>query len=420
MDNRWEDTQELERAVAYDYAQKKEERKQRARLRRQFGLIGLCCALLGGGVGGAVSTLVLEDKISQTPSQTVSIATKDGVGVVEAVAEKALPSVVGIVMTTTRQSFFGVQALQGSGSGFIVNKDGYIVTNSHVVDGGNAQSVTVSFYDGTEAQGRVLWADPSLDLAVVKVDNVKNLVPAELGDSSELKIGEEAIAIGNPLGLDFQRSVTSGVISGLNRTLGQVSKEGSPSANTLEGLIQTDASINQGNSGGPLLNREGKVIGINSAKISSAEGLGFSIPINTVKPIVDQIAKTGTYSTVQLGIQGLDTSEVLQALHVNLGTKTGVFVTNVPENTDAARAGIAAGDVVTAIDDHAVSGVNNLKSILLGYQIGDQVTVTIVRAGKEQKLTLTFTEQQAQMHRRAEATPEEKEHQEGTVFTKIS
>lgn len=420
MDNRWEDTQELERAMAYDYAQKKEERKQRARLRRQVGLVGLCCALLGGGIGGVVSTMVLEEKLSQTPSQTVSIATRDGVGVVEAVAEKALPSVVGIVVTTTRQSVFGLQSLQESGSGFVVNRDGYIVTNSHVVGGGNAQNVNVSFYDGTEAQGRVLWADPSLDLAVVKVDNVKDLVPAELGDSSELKIGEEAIAIGNPLGLDFQRSVTSGVISGLNRSLGPVSDGGGASANILEGLIQTDASINRGNSGGPLLNREGKVIGINSAKISSAEGLGFSIPINTVKPIVDQIAKTGNYSTVQLGIQGIDTAAVLEALHVNLGTKTGVFVTNVPENTDAARAGIVAGDVVTAIDDHAVSGVNSLKSILLGYQIGDQVTVSILRAGKEEKLTLTFTEQQAQMHRRAQVAPEEKEKVEGTSFTKIS
>ncbi|KKH59039.1 hypothetical protein DU75_07475, partial [Methanosarcina mazei] len=203
----------------------------------------------------------------------INITTKEDITTVTAVAKKSMKSVVGITTVETVRDFIWERQVQGIGSGVIVDSRGYILTNSHVVGDNNADRITVLFEDGDKKVGQVIWHDPSLDLAMVKV-NAINLPVADFGDSDTLQIGEIAVAIGNPLGLEFQRTVTSGIISGLNRTipLDQYYK--------MEDLIQTDASINPGNSGGPLLNAKGEVIGINTAKISTGEGLGFAIPIN--------------------------------------------------------------------------------------------------------------------------------------------
>ena len=198
-------------------------------------------------------------------------------------------------------------------------------------------------------------------------------------------MGEPAIAIGNPLGLEFQSTVTSGIISGLHRS---INVEG----NVIEDLIQTDASINQGNSGGPLLNSKGEVIGINTAKISSAEGLGFAIPINTVKPIIEQIIETGTYKTVVMGITGVEVELYERRLGIDLSADEGVVILEVVQNSPAHKAGLRNGDVITKIDNKSIENMSQLKKALYNYKQGDKAKLTIIRNGTEEILEIEFTQ----------------------------
>ncbi len=309
-----------------------------------------------------------------------------------AIAEKVMPSVVGIstVTQTQTQTIFGIQTgqTQGVGTGLIVTEDGYILTNSHVVDDGEAETITVDLYDGTEYSGQVLWNDSSLDLAIVKID-ASNLTAAELGDSDEVLIGDYAMAIGNPLGLNFERSVTSGIISGLNRSITTTDSSGTAS-NTMEGLIQTDASINSGNSGGPLINSSGQVIGINTAKASSAEGLGFAIPINTAIPIIEQIRETGSYESSYIGISGADLSTVMANYQTNFNASSGVYVVQIYTDSPAATAGLKEGDIITSIDGTEVEGMSSLKSLLVSHSPGETVEITVERDRQTFTVSLTL------------------------------
>ena len=321
---------------------------------------------------------------------TITINPTDNVNTAEAVAAKVIPSVVGISTTTevVRQNIFGMQRgelVSGVGTGFIVHEDGYIVTNSHVVNDGSAKTIVVQLTDGRELQGTVLWSDATMDLAMVKVD-ASNLTAAELGDSDEVNIGAYAVAIGNPFGLVFDRSVTQGVISGLNRT---ITVGSSTQSVTMEGLIQTDASINSGNSGGPLLNSKGQVIGINSAKAASGEGLGFAIPINTAKPIIEEIMKSGTFRKAYIGIGGADAALYLQYYpDEDLGTETGVFVSKVYEGSPAHLAGIQEQDVITALGDTKIEKMEQLTRLLFSYKPGDEITVHLYRDKQKMEVTL--------------------------------
>jgi S1-C subfamily serine protease len=273
----------------------------------------------------------------------------------------------------------------GRGSGIIVDSNGYILTNSHVIGDGNAKKITVLFEDGTKKSGKVLWYDTALDLAIVKVD-ATGLNAAELGDSNNLEIGQLAVAIGNPLGLDFQRSVTSGIISGLHRTI-QVDEY-----NVIEDLIQTDAAINSGNSGGPLLNEKGQVIGINTAKITSGEGLGFSIPINQAKAIVNEVLKKGSYKTVYMGISaGMSVEEYEGRVGVKLPVDTGLVIIQVEKGSPADKAGLYNGDVITKIDDIEIDSMSQVKKALYKYKQGDRANISIIRNGNESKLEIVFT-----------------------------
>ena len=301
-----------------------------------------------------------------------------------AVSDKAMPSVVGI--TTTTISTNNIYAIptqsEGVGTGVIVDSKGYILTNSHVVSDGKAIDVKVLFNDGTTTQGKVLWNDPKLDLAVVKVDKT-GLTAAELGDSDQVRVGDIAIAIGNPLGLEFQKSVTQGIISGLDRTI-QTENE------TMTGLMQTDASINPGNSGGPLLNEKGQVVGINSAKVSSAEGIGFSIPINNAKPIIEEVIKSGNFEKVTLGIKGIDVTTFEASTGTNLAADEGVYIAEVVDNTPAQRAGIQAGDVIVKVGDDQTSTMTDLNKVLYKYKSGQSTKVVINRGGKETTVDVKF------------------------------
>lgn len=369
----------------------REEKKGRKRKNKSTIVLALVCSLIGGGIGSSLTYRAMAPEVRQEVPQTgkgqrLEINTQDTASVGQAVAAKSMDSVVGITTESVQNTFFGPMAVQGSGSGFIVDAKGYIVTNAHVVANRSKETVTTLFNDGSQKQGKVLWEDANLDLAVIKVDTDKALTPVDVGNSDKIQIGEPAVAIGNPLGLDLQRSVTMGIISGLNRTVG--SDQGS----YIDGLIQTDASINAGNSGGPLFNSKGEVIGINTAKISSAEGLGFSIPINTLKPIVDQIIKTGTYETVSLGVVVANPSDVQDRYRVRVKVDKGAVVMDLYPNGTAAKAGLQQGDVITKIGDKEIKDTSSLKKSLYAYKLGDQAKVTYIRDGKEKEGTLNFQE----------------------------
>ena len=357
-------------------------------------------ALIAGIIGGVVSVYIaptyLYGKLIPLPDiykgndspyeiNEITINPVDEVTATAAVAKKAVSSVVGITAIQMQREFFWTRPVEGVGSGVIVNPNGYILTNSHVIGDGEAKSITVLFENGNEMEGSILWVDPAIDLAIIKV-NASNLNTADLGNSDLLEVGELAVAIGNPLGLDFQRSVTSGVISGLHRSI-KVDQY-----NVIEDLIQTDASINPGNSGGPLLNAVGEVIGINTAKIQTGEGLGFAIPINIVRPIVEEVIEKGKFSNVYIGFTGSEVEVYERQFGVDLGATNGVVIVEVIPDSPASQAGLKPQDVISKIDNEPIESMTSLRKILYKYRIGDSATLTIQRNGKTSNVTIKFFE----------------------------
>ncbi|MGD9568123.1 MAG: S1C family serine protease [Sedimentibacter sp.] len=365
-------------------------KKGRGKLFLSYVAVALVAALIGGLSSGymvASKIKVSNNNTSSLTAQDVNINLTDNVYFAVAVAEKAQKTVVGITTEVTQQfnTFFGpqTQVAQSMGSGFIIDPNGYIVTNAHVIGDGKYDNITVSLIDGSTEVGEVLWYDTTLDLAIVKI-NKTGLPVVEFGDSDELKVGEPVVAIGNPMTLDLERTVTQGIVSGLNRSVAF------ENGTVIEPLIQTDASINSGNSGGPLFNAEGKVIGINTAKMSTAEGLGFSIPINTAKPIVDQIIEDGKLSTVYVGITGVDVETFERASGVDIAADYGVVIVEILNNSPAFEAGLKPQDVITAIDGDKIESMSDLKRNLYEYKDEDKAELTIMRNGQEQKLTITL------------------------------
>jgi serine protease Do len=311
------------------------------------------------------------------------------------IAKKVGPSIVGIRTTSeTPRFWFGDSTGQSvaEGSGIIISTDGYIMTNYHVVEnadpkltGSDRTTLDVLLPDKRQAKAKFIGGDRHNDLAVIKID-LKNLPVAVLGDSSHLEVGELAVAIGNPLGLEFQGSVTAGVISALNRTVTVEEK-------TLN-LIQTDAAINPGNSGGALVNSQGQVIGINTVKIALAgvEGLGFAIPINEAKPIVDQLIMFGYVKGRPLiGISGKDITEAISRYyHLPLG----IYIMETAPGSAADKAGIRKGDIVVTMAGQEVHSLNDLDNIKKKYKAGDTVKITVYRNGQKLSLSLTFDEEQ--------------------------
>lgn len=356
--------------------------------------LALVFSLIGAIIGSAITNLYLNENkniINNNAENTkaLTISTKDDVNVATAVAQKAMPSVVGITTKGVQQTLFGNVEVSGTGSGIVIDERGYILTNAHVVNmnGQFVKNPTVQFNNETTTEGTTIWADANMDVAIIKVNPKGKLNVAELGNSDELQIGEKAIAIGNPISLQFSKSVTEGIISGLNRYVGQVSGGG-----YMTGLIQTDASINGGNSGGPLLNAKGQVIGINTVKVQSAEGLGFSIPINNVKPVIKQVIETGTYRELSLGVLSMDMKMANQTFGKDFGTKDGIFLFKVYEGGPAATAGLQNGDIITKINGDKIESLSSLKTILYKYEVGDSVDISYLRNGKEATTELKFTD----------------------------
>ncbi|MDE1821722.1 MAG: trypsin-like peptidase domain-containing protein [Euryarchaeota archaeon] len=267
----------------------------------------------------------------------------------------------------------GIVPMEGSGSGVILEKEGLIVTNHHVIDG--ATHVRVTLHDGREFQGEVVGTDPQTDVAVLKVD-AGVLGPATLGDSEKLKVGQIVLAIGNTLGLPGGPTVSTGVVSALGRPMPW-------SQFIFEGLIQTDAAINPGNSGGPLADRHGNVIGINTAMVPFAHGIGFSVPINTVRWVAEQITKYGRVIRPFLGIVGVTVTPTLARVH-DLKSDRGILIVGVEPHTAASRAGIRAGDILTRIGERNVDSMKDLLEALSKSGIGSDAPLAYRRGRNEQ------------------------------------
>ena len=309
-------------------------------------------------------------------------------------ANKVLPSIVGIkVEYTITSNFMQMMSQVGSaeGSGVIISSDGYILTNCHVINTSDssiyyemsdANKVNVYLYnDETPYEAKIIGIDEKTDLAVIKIEK-DDLTPAELGDSSSIKIGEFAMAVGNPLGM--QSSVTSGIISAIDRDVD--TEEGNAFT-----LIQTDAAINAGNSGGALVNAEGKVIGINTLKLSGTgiEGMGFAIPINSTLDIYESLIKYGKVLRPYIGIGGIDLDEVT-AKYYNY--PVGIYIKNIEANSPASSSGLKVGDVITKVDDKDVSSVNELTEYIESKNIGDKVTLSIYRNNETSNIEITLGE----------------------------
>lgn len=341
-----------------------------------------------------VSNTSNETVKSSTPSSTSQISlvnySETGIGV----AQKVLPSVVGIKVEYSVSSIFykgSSNTATAEGSGVIISEDGYILTNNHIINSsssssyyevGKANKITVYLYnDETEYEGTIVGTDEQTDLAVIKIDKT-GLTAAELGDSDSVQVGEFAMAIGNPLGM--QSSVSSGTISAVNRSV--------TSDNVTYKLIQTDAAINSGNSGGALVNSQGQVIGINTLKMSGSgiEGMGFAIPINSTKDIYSQLIQYNKVKRPYIGISGRDLdAETAKANNL----VEGVYVLSVEEFSAAEKAGIKNGDVITQIDGKDIKTMDELNEIKNSHSIGDEITLKISRSGKEKEIKLTLQEQ---------------------------
>ena len=353
----------------------------------------LVAALVAGGLGGlaggagftAIDNLVgggSATESSSTGSQTSTIVNRKQVAPaadsVEAVAKSVLPSVVKINVK-------GAQG-EGSGSGIIISSDGEILTNNHVVAvAGQGGEMSVSFNDGSAKKATVIGTDPLTDLAVIKAQGVSGLHPATLGRSTQVAVGENVVAIGSPFGLEA--TVTSGIVSALNRPVSVGSETGQSGQDTTYPAIQTDAAINPGNSGGPLVDLNGDVVGINSSIRTASSGgldsssggsigLGFAIPIDQVWPVVQQLRNGQTPTHARLGVSVTDASS-------NNGLLTGAGIEAVNQGSAAQKAGLKRGDVVTKVNNDIITGSDSLVATIRGHRPGDHVTLTVVGSGNK-------------------------------------
>ncbi|NJP40736.1 PDZ domain-containing protein [Oscillospiraceae bacterium HV4-5-C5C] len=357
---------------------------------------GVAACLVGAFLGGFIADQKLSPEIEALNSQVSSLntqlktaisssasssdnSTTSSTGTAMSVADiaaSASSSVVAINTSSSQETYFGTQTVEGAGSGVVVSSDGYILTNNHVIDSSTATVVTMS--DGTQYDATIVSTDSVTDLAIIKID-ADNLDYLTFGDSTQLRVGDPVVAIGNPLG-ELQGTVTSGVISALNRSI-------TVSNTTMSDVIQTDAAINSGNSGGALINQYGQLIGINVAKTSEVgvEGIAFAIPSEVFEPIVQQMLETGTVQRPMLGITGTDISE-----DNSYGFPQGILVTAVMDNSPASEAGLTTYDIITDVDGQGINTIEALNSYKANKAAGDTLQLTVVRQGQEMTVEITL------------------------------
>jgi serine protease Do len=371
-------------------------------------IVGLIAGFLGGLVGASVhdngvgvgSSLSAQKKIVTSQSQLIS-----------QIAKTVGPSVVSVDVTsqTTNSNGFdslfgfggGTSQQQSAGTGIIINSDGLILTNRHVVPAGTT-SVSVTLSDGTQLKdvkvlGRTNDSD-SLDVAFLKISDAQGhkLTPAVIGDSSQVQVGDSVVAIGNALG-QFQNTVTSGIISGFGRSVEAGDSSGSQASENLDDLFQTDAAINEGNSGGPLVNLNGQVIGINTAIASDSQSIGFAIPINDITGLIRQVEQTGSFQRPYLGVRYVTLTPDV-ADQYNVDATSGGFIPpsvdssspSIISGSPAEKAGLQEGDVITSIDGSKIDSTHSLTSIIDKHSVGDNVSLTVVRDGKTLHVSATL------------------------------
>ena len=316
-------------------------------------------------------------------SQTVEKVEKNSTSVAD-VIETTTKSIVGISkLKNTGNSIFlkNDESSLGIGTGILVSSNGYILSNSHVT-GEKYSTCYITLENGLYYNGTVVWSDTDLDLSLTKI-NAKDLPYVKLGDSDNIRVGETVYAIGNPIGFEFRRTVTSGIVSAKNRT---IKLEENDNSSYMTDLIQTDATINPGNSGGPLILPNGNVIGINTVKITSAEGIGFAIPINIVKTIIESFISTDNFEEAKIGIYAYD-KEVIPYLSSSNSFSTGIYITQITRNGPAYNSDLKIGDIITSIDNVPLNTMNDLRSYIYTKKPGDAVNLSIVRG----KITKTIS-----------------------------
>ena len=364
-------------------------RKELRSMKRTFRIGLAACAFLSGVIGFSAGTLAAKSQKGSVVVQSVERRPQNLENIpvtsinIPSVAALTQNSVVEIRTESVTNSLFLRQFVtEGAGSGVIISEDGYIVTNNHVIQ--DARAITVALHDGTTYEAQLIATDSKMDIGVIKIE-ASGLTPASLGDSDSLSVGEPVVAVGNPLG-QLGGTVTDGIVSALDREI--------ILNNERRNLLQTNAAINPGNSGGGLFNADGELVGIVVAKSSGedVEGLGFAIPINDAKPIIeDLIAQGYVGGRVSLGVTALDlTSPQLAAQY---GYKTpGVYVQSVVENSSAAAGGLQPGDCFVSINGTAIEAISDVTTILNDSSVGDQLEVTVKRDGKIVELTITLQE----------------------------
>ena len=303
---------------------------------------------------------------SKTTADMIEKVTKSVCGI------SKLSNLGGSILSTATETELGI------GTGIIISSNGYILSNSHVT-GEKLSTCYITIEDKDTYTGKVVWADKSLDLSLVKI-NSNNLISANIGESEKTRVGETVYAIGNPVGFQFRRTVTSGIVSALNRTV-KLQEDGNDIY--MSDLIQTDATINPGNSGGPLINTDGKVIGINSVKITTAEGIGFAVPIDVVKPVIESFVNKGSFEEATLGLFVYDES-VSRYMNLNNRFSSGIYISQIIKGGPADGKGIKEGDIITKIDDKYLNTVNDLRQYIYTKNPGDKVTLSISK-GKYEK-----------------------------------
>ncbi|MBQ6937758.1 MAG: trypsin-like peptidase domain-containing protein [Clostridia bacterium] len=364
-------------------------------------IISVISGAVAGGMIASVMTLgavVLIDKedFLNKPSSYVSYSENDFAMLsgeaenkkeelsVEEIAKRVGPSIVGISCTSIVQSYFGAQQSESGGSGIIIDDKGHIVTNYHVIDG--SSKIKVKLTSGNEYEASLVGGDEKTDIAVIKIAANEELHVATIGNSDEVEVGALAVAIGNPLASELFGTVTAGVISGVNRTMTVGQRD--------MNLIQTDAAISPGNSGGALINKYGEVIGINSVKLvdDAAEGLGFAIPMNEAVPIIQDLMKYGyVKGRPMIGVSVREITREL-AYYNNLLVEEGLYIMSVTEGSGAEKAGLQRGDIITKFDGQKVTTATQMNKIRDKHKAGQSVNVTILRGNVEKNVKITLTE----------------------------
>jgi S1-C subfamily serine protease len=374
----------------------------------------LLAALLGGAAAVGIGAAIDDDPDAQTVVSTVAAdpaaakfeASVTGSKSIQQIYEEAGPGVVQVTTSglVTESPLFGPEPSSSLGSGFVVDRDGYIVTNYHVIE--NAQEIEVNFSGDDRVPATVVGSDPSTDLAVLKIDaQARALTPLPLGNSDAVRVGDAVVAIGNPFGLE--RSVTSGIVSALQRNIT------APNGFTIDRVIQIDAPINRGNSGGPLLNGIGEVIGVNSqieSETGGNVGIGFAVPVNTVREVVSQIKEHGKVEHAYLGVEMQAVSDELAEMY-RIPVEEGVLIVRVVEGSPAEEAGleggdrqvivdgtsyVLGGDIVTAANGESMASPDGLRTMIMGMEPGDQLSLEIQRGDSQRTVDVTLGQQPAQ------------------------